>query len=184
MTIKKESLYNTMGEDLANRNLNWDEVDKAIKEVERQKTLLADAELTDTVTSINDKTGVITKEDIVALGISEVGPKGDTGPEGPKGPQGVKGDIGPEGPQGLQGETGKEGPQGIDGPEGPKGEKGDPGPEGPEGPKGADSTVPGPEGPKGADGKGVEDIGTAALKTSAQTIKEAINELYDSINPA
>ena len=42
----------------------------------------ADAVFTDTKTTINGKTGAISKADIVALGIPEQGPKGDKGDDG------------------------------------------------------------------------------------------------------
>lgn len=76
------------------------------------------------------------------------GPKGDTGPQGPRGPigetgpQGIKGDIGDTGPQGPRGDTGATGSQG------PKGDVGDTGPIGPQGPKGNIGAI-GPQGPKG-----------------------------------
>ena len=40
------------------------------------------------------------------------GPKGDTGPQGPKGEQGPKGDVGPQGPKGETGDVGPQGPKG------------------------------------------------------------------------
>lgn len=128
----------------------------------------ANAKFTDTVTSINGKTGIILKADIEALGISAVGPKGDTGARGPQGLKGDTGDIGPRGIQGIQGEQGIRGLTGAASTvAGPKGDKGDTGPRGLQGVKGdtgergatgltgADSTVPGPKGdigPKGATG--------------------------------
>jgi hypothetical protein len=59
-----------------------------------------------------------------ATTLGGVGPKGDTGIQGPKGAigdtgpqgaQGLKGDTGPQGQQGLQGLTGAQGPQGFTG---------------------------------------------------------------------
>jgi hypothetical protein len=79
---------------------------------------------------------------------NQVGPKGDTGSQGPQGEPGVKGetgekgDTGPQGPQGepgVKGETGEkgdigpQGPQGEPGVKGETGEKGDTGPQGPQG---------------------------------------------------
>jgi Collagen triple helix repeat (20 copies) len=55
---------------------------------------------------------------------NQVGPQGDTGPQGPQGIPGLQGDTGPQGPQGIQGaqgDTGPQGPQGIQGPQGPAG---------------------------------------------------------------
>jgi hypothetical protein len=86
-----------------------------------------------------------------------VGPKGETGSQGPIGPIGPKGDTGNTGPQGAVG------PQGIAGPTGPKGNTGDQGPVGPIGPKGDTGNqgpqgetgpqgIPGPAGPKGDTG--------------------------------
>ena len=75
----------------------------------------------------NPETGEF--EEIKAL----IGPKGETGPQGPQGevgPQGEKGDTGPQGPQGIQGEKGDTGPQG---PQGPQGIRGEVGPQGPQG---------------------------------------------------
>jgi len=106
------------------------------------------------------------------------GPKGDTGPNGPKGdagdtgPQGPKGDIGDTGPQGPKGEkgdngtlgtkgdTGPQGTKGDTGPQGLKGDKGDAGPQGSKGDKGdtgvqgskGDKGDTGPQGPKGYTG--------------------------------
>lgn len=52
---------------------------------------------TDTVTTINGKTGAINKADIVALGISEQGPKGDKGADGTDGTDGEDGAPGADG---------------------------------------------------------------------------------------
>lgn len=107
------------------------------------------------------------------------GPKGDTGPQGPKGdtgdtgaqgpkgetgatgPQGPKGETGEQGPQGLKGDTGDQGPKGDTGDTGPQGPKGDPGEQGPQGETGAtglqgpkgDTGDTGPQGPKGDPGE-------------------------------
>lgn len=81
----------------------------------------------------NPETGEF--EEIKAL----IGPKGDTGPQGP---QGEKGETGPQGPQGIQGEVGPQGPQGETGPQGPQGIQGEVGPQGPKGDTG-------PQGPQG-----------------------------------
>ena len=69
----------------------------------------------------NPETGEF--EEIKAL----IGPKGETGPQGP---QGEKGEVGPQGPQG---ETGPQGIQGEVGPQGPQGIQGEVGPQGPQG---------------------------------------------------
>lgn len=53
-----------------------------------------------------------------AIRWSQIGPKGDTGP------QGMKGDTGAQGAQGLQGPKGDTGAQGAQGLEGPKGDTG------------------------------------------------------------
>ena len=58
---------------------------------------------TDTVTTINGKTGEISKADIVALGISEQGPKGDKGADGIDGQDGAKGDKGDDGHTPIKG---------------------------------------------------------------------------------
>lgn len=42
------------------------------------------------------------------------GPKGDTGEMGPQGPKGDTGETGPQGPKGDVGETGAQGPKGDD----------------------------------------------------------------------
>lgn len=42
-----------------------------------------------------------------------VGPKGDTGPQGPQGPKGDTGATGPQGPKGDTGATGPQGPSGV-----------------------------------------------------------------------
>ena len=73
----------------------------------------------------------------------KVGPKGETGDQGPAGPKGETGDQGPAGPKGETGDQGPAGPKGEtgdQGPAGPKGETGDQGPKGDPGP-------PGPPGP-------------------------------------
>ena len=93
----------------------------------------------------NPETGEF--EEIKAL----IGPKGDTGPQGPQGiqgetgpqgPQGVQGEVGPQGPQGPQGDTGPQGPQGEVGPQGPQGEIGPQGPKGETGPQGPQGDQP------------------------------------------
>ncbi|OJV90135.1 MAG: hypothetical protein BGO39_01860 [Chloroflexi bacterium 54-19] len=61
---------------------------------------------------------------------NQVGPKGDTGPQGLKGDTGLQGPKGDTGPQGLQGATGAQGPKGDTGAQGPKGDKGDTGADG------------------------------------------------------
>lgn len=103
-------------------------------------------------------------------GDAQPGPKGDTGPKGPKGdtgdtgPQGPKGDTGPQGPQGpkgLDGAAAAKGDKGDTGEAGPKGDKGDTGEAGPQGPKGdtgetgpkGDTGEAGPQGPKGDTGE-------------------------------
>jgi hypothetical protein len=58
---------------------------------------------------------------------NQVGPKGDTGSQGPQGESGVKGETG------EKGDTGPQGPQGEPGVKGETGEKGDIGPQGPQG---------------------------------------------------
>lgn len=109
----------------------------------------------------------------------EVGPKGETGPQGPKGETGATGATGPQGPKGETGATGPQGEQGIQGeigPTGPQGEKGDKGDAftysdftaaqlaalkgdkgdtGPQGEKGdtGPSGPTGPEGPRGPQGE-------------------------------
>lgn len=85
----------------------------------------------------------------------EEGPKGDTGPAGPRGP---KGDTGATGPQGPKGDTGATGPQG---PQGPKGDTGATGPQGPQGPKG-DTGATGPQGPQGPKGDAAEFVMVSA----------------------
>ena len=93
----------------------------------------------------NPETGEF--EEIKAL----IGPKGETGPQGPQGekgetgpqgPQGVQGEVGPQGPQGPQGEVGPQGPQGEVGPQGPQGEIGPQGPQGEVGPQGPQGDQP------------------------------------------
>ena len=67
------------------------------------------------------------------------GPKGETGPQGPKGDTGATGATGPQGPKGdtgATGATGPQGPKGDTGATGPKGDTGTTGPQGPQGPKG------------------------------------------------
>jgi hypothetical protein len=86
-------------------------------------------------------------------GAGYTGPKGDTGPQGPKGD---KGETGPQGPKGDKGNTGVQGPKGDTGPQGHKGDKGDTGVQGPKGDKG-DTGVQGLKGDEG-------DIGAQGLK--------------------
>lgn len=76
----------------------------------------------------NPEAGVYEDTGVAAQG--EVGPKGDTGP------QGIQGE---RGPQGEKGETGATGPQGDTGATGPQGPVGETGPAGPQGPAGVDS---------------------------------------------
>lgn len=115
------------------------------------------AKFTDTTTLINGKTGIITKEDIIALGIKEQGIPGLKGDKGDTGATGAKGTTGDRGPQGIQGIQGPKGDKGnafiysdftsiqLDG---LKGAKGDTGPQGIKGDRG----VIGPEGPQGLRG--------------------------------
>ena len=78
---------------------------------------------------------------------TEVGPKGDTGPQGPKGDTGLKGDKGDSGVQGdkgdtgPKGDTGEDGPQGLPGKDGSAGLKGDKGPKGDTGDAGKDASL-------------------------------------------
>jgi hypothetical protein len=95
--------------------------------------------------------------------IGAVGPKGDTGDQGPPGvqgpigltgPAGPKGDIGATGAQGPKGDTGAAGavgPAGPAGAQGPQGLKGDAGAQGPQGPIGLTGAA-GPQGPIGLTG--------------------------------
>ena len=94
------------------------------------------------------------------LSWNQVGPRGDTGEQGPQGEPGADGATGPAGPpgaDGADGATGPAGPPGADGadgaagPAGPPGADGADGATGPAGPSGADGAV-GPAGPAGADG--------------------------------
>ena len=103
----------------------------------------------------------------VDTGVAATGPKGDTGPAGPRGPIGETGPQGERGPIGATGATGETGPKGdkgdvgaqgerglrgetgTQGPIGPKGEKGDTGDTGPQGEKGET----GPQGPQGVQGE-------------------------------
>ncbi|HEX2833066.1 MAG TPA: hypothetical protein VHW00_08625 [Thermoanaerobaculia bacterium] len=106
------------------------------------------------------------------LTVARGGPKGDTGPAGPRGltgeigpagpqgepgltgPQGLKGDTGAQGPQGLKGDIGAQGPQGLTGAAGPEGEPGPIGPQGLKGETGAQGPqgLVGPIGPQGETG--------------------------------
>lgn len=94
MNIELESFENTLGEGLESRNNNWRKINAIGKEQLRQSKRLDNGKLTDTITEINGKTGVITKEDIMALGIGE---KGEVGPKGLPGEKGEKGERGPSG---------------------------------------------------------------------------------------
>ena len=135
--------------------------------------------------------------------VGEKGPKGDTGPQGPRGPkgdtgatgpQGPKGDTGDIGPQGPKGDTGDIGPSGPQGPQGPKGDaftfedftpeqlasltgqKGDIGPQGPQGPKGE-------KGDKGDPGTITIDTSLSTTSTNAvqnKAITTAINSKADT----
>lgn len=113
------------------------------------------------------------------------GPKGDTGPAGPKG---EKGDTGSQGPAGLKGEKGDTGPAGLKGdaftfedftPEqlaSLKGQKGDIGPQGPQGPKGD-------KGDKGDPGTITIDTSLSTTSTNAvqnKAITTAINSKADT----
>ena len=95
--------------------------------------------------------------------ITDEGPVGPTGAQGPQGPTGAAGLDGPTGPQGIQGlqgptgakgEDGAIGPTGAEGKIGPTGEQGIQGPEGPQGPTGAkgEDGAQGPQGPTGETG--------------------------------
>jgi len=79
----------------------------------------------------------------VEVGGENMGPQGETGPQGP---QGIQGETGPQGPQGIQGETGPQGPQGDQGIQGIQGIQGETGPQGIQG-------ETGPQGPQGIQGE-------------------------------
>lgn len=67
----------------------------------------------------------------LVIDLSDAGPPGVPGIQGPAGPRGVAGEQGPAGPRGL---PGKDGAAGAAGPAGIPGEQGPAGPEGPQGP--------------------------------------------------
>jgi len=79
------------------------------------------------------------------------GPRGFTGPQGPRGPIGPQGATGAQGIQGPVGPTGATGAIGPQGPVGPAGATGAVGPQGPVGPAGATGAT-GPQGPIGPTG--------------------------------
>lgn len=96
------------------------------------------------IETIAEKVDVL-EEKYADIVITQKGPKGDPGPNGP---QGVQGPVGPAGPQGIQGNRGPQGIKGDQGIQGPPGEKGDTGPQGEQGPQGE----PGPQGEQGIQG--------------------------------
>ena len=86
--------------------------------------------------------------EIVEIGGSVTGPKGDPGPQGPTGPPGQRGATGQPGQPGA---PGSQGPKGDVGPPGQKGDTGNTGAQGIPGPPGQD----GVDGVDGVDGSGV-----------------------------
>lgn len=77
MALLKENINNLITDDLDKRNQNWTAIDNSL-ELKADKTYVdnkvqtdvpSGAKFTDTITTINGKTGTIAKADIVALGI-------------------------------------------------------------------------------------------------------------------
>ena len=95
----------------------------------------------------------------------DIGPKGDTGPQGLQGIQGE---------QGLKGDTGATGPQGEQGIQGLKGDKGDIGPQGPQGEQG-------PKGETGATGAAGAD-GHTPIKGEDYFTEEEIKEIQNGVS--
>jgi hypothetical protein len=80
-----------------------------------------------------------------------IGPKGETGIQGPKGDKGDKGETGILGPKGDKGDKGDKGETGIQGLKGDKGETGIQGAKGDKGDKG-ETGIQGPQGNQGNQG--------------------------------
>lgn len=107
-------------------------LDNLITEVENIDVSAEKVDTTTTVT-ITKKDGTVEQVEILD---GEIGPQGETGPQGIQGEPGPKGETGATGPQGERGPQGETGATGATGPQGPKGDTGATGPQGPAGPKG------------------------------------------------
>jgi uncharacterized protein (TIGR02145 family) len=115
-------------------------------------------------------------------GSSLLGPKGETGAQGPAGPKGDQGIQGPVGPKGYVGVQGLQGLKGDTGPQGPLGPKGDIGSQGPVGPKG----LQGQEGPSIDEQKlSISKLGdTLFLQNGGYVILPGLNYVNSHSNPS
>ena len=135
-------------------------------------------------------------QDYVAAHKTELqGPRGATGPQGPKrdtgatgaqGPRGYTGDTGPQGPKGDTGATGAQGPRGYTGATGPQGPKGDTGATGPQGPKGDTGArgATGPQGPSGSPWGGGTFSGNITVPYNVQARFGSDNSAWRVYSPA